>query len=597
MFFFKRKKNPQTEKEQEKQLKINKFIATIKNNISHDLTNKELGEIINPYINENSNINITTLKNMVYPKIFTKILTNFVKDKDGESKVKENNIYRKISKIDKEKHPDDSKKRNVTKNRIKILLNLRKLNKLNEHDNTPLMLSIKEKNTELAKLLIKNGCNLDIQNKDGITALMLAAANNHLDIVELLITKGCDLNLQTKKGYTALMYAIKINNIEIAKLLIKSGCILDDKVEKLLVQLTSNGHYRKSSKVNLNNIKSINNLYNYVNYKLNRNRRIEKGYTPLMLAIIDQNTILSKSLITNGKSLNEKSKDGRTPLMLAIDMDNMEIATLLIKKRCELNIQDNNGMTALMYVASSNVMRSLYAARQPPVHDIGDLMIQKGCNLNLQNKDGMTALMFAIEKNNIEMAKLLIGNRNCKLNIKIDSMTPAMFPAAIQNNLKFFISSNGMTALMFAAALYEERSEMARLLIEKGCDLNIQNKDGYTALMIAVIRKNNNIAELLIKNRCKLNLIDNTGNRALEAAIYVKDMPMVRLLIKKGANLDDKLLEMVNKKIQQFGENRFRGTNPKPLKSVNNVVNLQNLYAFIKSDLNKKKAKPYSSFF
>lgn len=54
---------------------------------------------------------------------------------------------------------------------------------------------------------------------------MVASRNNNTEIVKLLIESGCDLNLTSEpKGMSALHFAASKGNVEIMKLLIEAGC-------------------------------------------------------------------------------------------------------------------------------------------------------------------------------------------------------------------------------------------------------------------------------------------------------------------------------------------------------------------------------------
>ncbi|MGF1677259.1 MAG: ankyrin repeat domain-containing protein, partial [Rivularia sp. (in: cyanobacteria)] len=60
---------------------------------------------------------------------------------------------------------------------------------------TALMFAANSGYTEIVRILIDSGANINYQRKSyGLTALMLACATNKLDIVRLLISKGADIN-------------------------------------------------------------------------------------------------------------------------------------------------------------------------------------------------------------------------------------------------------------------------------------------------------------------------------------------------------------------------------------------------------------------
>ncbi len=69
---------------------------------------------------------------------------------------------------------------------------------------TPLIVSAVFGQTEAAKLLLKNGADLEAQNNDGATPLMAAAFLCHQETVELLLARGADVNRKNIRGETPL---------------------------------------------------------------------------------------------------------------------------------------------------------------------------------------------------------------------------------------------------------------------------------------------------------------------------------------------------------------------------------------------------------
>lgn len=57
--------------------------------------------------------------------------------------------------------------------------------------------------TEMAKMLIDAGADLNFQNKDGSTALLTAAFFCHPEIVKMLLDKGADKTIKNMYGSTA----------------------------------------------------------------------------------------------------------------------------------------------------------------------------------------------------------------------------------------------------------------------------------------------------------------------------------------------------------------------------------------------------------
>jgi uncharacterized protein len=69
---------------------------------------------------------------------------------------------------------------------------------------TLLMTSVVINNIKVAKLLVKNGADLEAKNNDGSTALMTAVFFCHPDIVTLLLDNGAQVNSKNKNGQTSM---------------------------------------------------------------------------------------------------------------------------------------------------------------------------------------------------------------------------------------------------------------------------------------------------------------------------------------------------------------------------------------------------------
>lgn len=95
--------------------------------------------------------------------------------------------------------------------------------------------------------------------------------------------------------------------------------------------------------------------------------------------------------------------------------------------------------------------------------------------------------------------------------------------------------SGGNTALMLAVGAPNfTYTESAKLLIDKGAKINIQNKLGYTALMLGV--HNTEISKILIDKGATLDTRTKHGETALMLAAG-KYAEVVKMLIDKGANI------------------------------------------------------------
>jgi ankyrin repeat protein/CHAT domain-containing protein len=97
---------------------------------------------------------------------------------------------------------------------------------------------------------------------------------------------------------------------------------------------------------------------------------------------------------------------------------------------------------------------------------------------------------------------------------------------------------NGYTALM--VAVKHDHIELVKLLIDKGVDVNVKHKGNKTALMSAAKRGNTETVKLLIDKDADVNAKDKKGKTALMIAARLGNTKTVKLLIDKGADVNAK---------------------------------------------------------
>jgi uncharacterized protein len=81
--------------------------------------------------------------------------------------------------------------------------------------------------TELEKMARHDKSVLAIKDKAGRTLLMESAIFSKADIAELLVKNGIDINAQDKQGWCALHFAVQSFNGKICKLFIDNGANLE----------------------------------------------------------------------------------------------------------------------------------------------------------------------------------------------------------------------------------------------------------------------------------------------------------------------------------------------------------------------------------
>lgn len=172
----------------------------------------------------------------------------------------------------------------------------------------------------------------------------------------------------------------------------------------------------------------------------------------LFEAVDSGNITLVTTILKDKPFLEQKHEKGRTALMHAVYKKNNKIAALLINAGANVNTQDDIKNSPFLYAGAEGNL------------ELVKLALNHGANFNIFNRYGGTALIPAAEKGHLEVVKLLVNT--------------AGFPKDHINNL-------GWTALLEAVLLSDGGAvhvAIVAALIDGGCNVNIKDRNGITAL-------------------------------------------------------------------------------------------------------------------
>ena len=80
--------------------------------------------------------------------------------------------------------------------------------------------------------------------------------------------------------------------------------------------------------------------------------------------------------------------------------------------------------------------------------------------------------------------------------------------------------------------------EAVRRHLDSGVSVDLQDEDGSTALMMAVVEDNKEVAALLLERGANVDLQDKDGRTALMKAVDGNNKEMAALLLAHGASTD-----------------------------------------------------------
>ncbi|NXM24584.1 ANKR6 protein, partial [Oxyruncus cristatus] len=231
--------------------------------------------------------------------------------------------------------------------------------------------------------LINRGAKVAV-TKHGRTPLHLAAHKGHLHVVQILLKAGCDLDVQDDGDQTALHRAAVVGNTDIIATLIQEGCALDrqDKDGNTALHEACWHGFSQSAKV-------------LVKAGANVLAKNKAGNTPLHLACQNSHSQSTRVLLLGGSRADLKNNAGDTCLHVAARYNHLPIIRVLLSAFCSVHEKNQAGDTALHVAAALNHKK------------VVKLLLEAGADASVVNNAGQTPLEVARQHNNPEVALLL----------------------------------------------------------------------------------------------------------------------------------------------------------------------------------------------
>jgi ankyrin repeat protein len=358
---------------------------------------------------------------------------------------------------------------------------------------------VRQGDVTAVKLFLNSGMNPNTSDHEGFTALRWAAAEGHLPVVQALLEAKADVNHRASPGgATALLAgAYRSGNPKVLGLLIKAGADADS------IKAATHAAARHGR---LDALKFL------LEYRPELAASRDDGDTLLIHAVQSDDVDLARVVLAHGHPVQEKGAEGLTALHVAAGRGLPEMLRLMLSSRGEVRAKSDDGMQALHFAAHEGY------------REVTQLLLAAGadqdarCDCPDRYGGGATPLMMAARAAKIETVRVLLDS------------------GAAPNTA----SKTGWTALLLAADTCQTGAGVAlvQLLLDKGAEVNSAvNGTKVTALMQAQRLPCIDVTRALLAKGANVNARDKDGWTAIMYALLTGSVDAVRILLEGGARL------------------------------------------------------------
>ena len=381
---------------------------------------------------------------------------------------------------------------------------------------------------ELMKTLCSAGAGLNQKHKLYGTPLCVAALAGRAEIVATLLNLRCEIQGSGLYVGTALHAACRHGHVDVVNVLLECGCNLDtvsmclDNLANIGFPRPGQAHLFASSYLRCSSMPAaiIGNRTKVVDILLTKGANLHGSWSTYGEYVPDSDTIMDADRPLTGYEIVPN-------LWKAIDCNSTDVAMLLIARGSMIDLCELQGADT-----------PLMAATKSKNYHVAKALLDAGADVDRKNNAGQTAVYQTVLYNHrdgvLEMLKLLLA-RGASPRLSARDLSWPIHMAAQHGRADCIVvlldsgsdvdppDAWGQTPLM--RACQNSHINAVRLLLQRGGNVNLRDRNGCTALYLAVEgfgEEDPALLRLLLSYRADPKAQTNSGRSPLTLATYLK---------------------------------------------------------------------------
>lgn len=420
-----------------------------------------------------------------------------------------------------------------------------------------------DKDPRIVNALVAAGANVNVRDYRGQPALVVAVEKGNVENVKCLLKAGADPNVCTRNGITPLMESARMGLENMTRVIMRSKYGINGKPEVIRANIEARDPRGQTSLMMaiVNRHERTSRLL--LEFGACPGTRSLDGNSPLKIAISQGLEKLFVPILDSGADVNEVYSRGRTALMNAALLGYDKLVRELVHRGADVQRTDSDGKAALDYAIISGNKVSIEAIIDGGAEIKSEHLVMAIKNstpaftvkrfINSKTVSGVssgdTPLIAAIVAHDEGTALKIIRRGGDTVARGAIGETPLMAAARhgilpivdklleVARSTIDEVNPQGSSALMIA--VLNGHVTVVRDIVKAHPNLDLKdNVNKHSALSLAVIGRKVNILRLLISAGADLENENFEGFTPLILASRIGSVKMVRELVKAGANVN-----------------------------------------------------------